>query len=70
MSGGAGGIEGAHGRAALLRTISLATGSGDYDVIELGVDSASPTGATRLYEQVGFTHKLQSTSMQRDLGTS
>lgn len=53
--------------AALLRTIKQAVRSGSYDVIELGVDSSSPTGATRLYERVGFTHKLQTTSMQRDL---
>lgn len=52
-------------RAALLRTIDLATRSGDYDVVELGVDSENPSGATRLYEQVGFVHKLQTTSMQR-----
>lgn len=53
--------------AALLRTIDVATRSGDYDVIELGVDSENPSGATRLYERVGFTHKLQTTSMRRPL---
>lgn len=37
--------------AALLRTVSLAT---EYDHVALDVDSASPTGATRLYEKAGF----------------
>lgn len=54
-------------RAALLRTIDLAARSGDFDEIQLGVDSQNPSGATRLYEQVGFAHRLQTTSMQRDL---
>ncbi|MDO5738515.1 MAG: GNAT family N-acetyltransferase [Ornithinimicrobium sp.] len=54
-------------QAALLRTITEAARSGSYDVIALGVDSSSQTGATRLYERVGFTHKLATTSMQRDL---
>ena len=40
--------------ACLARTLDLAARSGDYDVVDLGVDSASPTGATRLYEQLGF----------------
>ncbi|GAA5162884.1 GNAT family N-acetyltransferase [Ornithinimicrobium tianjinense] len=54
-------------QAALLRSIDLGTRSGDYDVIELGVDSENPSGATRLYEKVGFVHNLQTMSMQRDL---
>ena len=37
-------------------------------VIELDVDSDSPTGATRLYERLGFTVKHQTASMRRDLG--
>jgi ribosomal protein S18 acetylase RimI-like enzyme len=41
-------------RACLEHTIARASASGDYDTIELHVDSASPTGATRLYERVGF----------------
>lgn len=53
--------------AALARTLGLATRSGDFDVIELDVDSDSPTGATRLYERVGFTHKHQTASMRRML---
>lgn len=40
--------------ACLSRTVNLALDSGDYDKVDLGVDSASPTGATRLYEQLGF----------------
>lgn len=51
--------------AALARTIGLATRSGEYDVIELDVDSDSPTGATRLYERVGFRHKHQTAAMRR-----
>lgn len=54
-------------RAALLRTIDLAARSGAYDTIELGVDSQNPSGATRLYETVGFTLKHQVRAMQRDL---
>jgi ribosomal protein S18 acetylase RimI-like enzyme len=53
--------------AALLRTIALGAGSGAYDRIELVVDSENPSGATRLYEKVGFVHKLQTMAMQRDL---
>lgn len=62
-------VRGERGRglaeAALLRTIEAARSSGDYDVIELGVDSENPTGATRLYERVGFVHHLRTTSMRR-----
>lgn len=54
-------------RAALLRTISLGAASGAYDRIELVVDSENPNGATRLYEKVGFVHKLQTMAMQREL---
>lgn len=53
--------------AALARTLALATRSGRYDVIELDVDSDSPTGATRLYHRLGFVHKHQTASMRRDL---
>ena len=55
--------------AALARTLGLTTRSGRYDVIELDVDSESPTGATRLYERLGFTLKHQTASMRRDVGT-
>lgn len=40
--------------ACLSRTVNLAMRSGQYDKVDLGVDSASPTGATRLYEKLGF----------------
>jgi mycothiol synthase len=53
--------------ACLARTIGAATRSGDYDVIELDVDSDSPTGATRLYERVGFTRKHQTADLHLDL---
>lgn len=53
--------------AALARTLGLASRTGRYDVIELDVDSDSPTGATRLYERLGFTHKHQTASMRRDV---
>ncbi len=41
-------------RACLSNTIALAHADGNYDTIELHVDSDSPTGATRLYEDLGF----------------
>lgn len=53
-------------RAALARTIDMAGASGDFDVVDLHVDSASPTGATRLYEAVGFTLKKTFATYQRD----
>lgn len=52
-------------RAALTRSIALAAESGRYDKIDLHVDSASPTGATRLYEAVGFTLDKTFASYQR-----
>lgn len=52
--------------AALGRSIRLVAESGDYDVIELGVDSDSPTGATRLYERLGFTVARVVAAMQKD----
>lgn len=54
-------------RAALLRTIDTAGRSGAYDEIALGVDSENPSEATRLYEQVGFAHKMQTHALQVDL---
>jgi ribosomal protein S18 acetylase RimI-like enzyme len=60
-------VPGARGRglahAALMRTISLAQG---YDHIALDVDSASPTGATRLYEKAGFAVTKTTASYQRE----
>ncbi len=55
-------------RACLARTIDVAGASGDYDVVDLHVDSASPTGATRLYEAVGFALKKTFATYQRDAG--
>lgn len=49
--------------AVLAHTIAACSASGDYDVIELDVDSASPTGATRLYERLGFSVKHTSAVM-------
>ncbi|GAA4886526.1 GNAT family N-acetyltransferase [Serinicoccus chungangensis] len=56
--------------AALARTIAEAERSGDLDVIELDVDSASLTGATRLYERLGFVHKHATCAMRRPLPRS
>lgn len=53
------------GSAVLAHTIEAAAASGDYDVIELDVDSQSPTGATRLYERLGFTIKHTSALMRK-----
>lgn len=52
--------------ACLTRTITLASESGDYDKVDLDVDSESPTGATRLYERVGFTLARTTAAMQKD----
>lgn len=54
--------------ACLGRTIGLASRSGAYDVIELDVDSDSPTGATRLYERMGFSLKHQTAALRRPVG--
>lgn len=51
--------------ACLSRTIGLASAAGDHDVIDLDVDSTSPTGATRLYERLGFHHRRQTAAMRR-----
>ena len=52
--------------ACLARTLRLAAESGEYDVVELTVDSESLTGATRLYERLGFTLARTTASMQKD----
>lgn len=52
--------------ACLARTIRLAAESGEYDLIELDVDADSPTGATRLYERLGFQLKRTSAAMQKE----
>lgn len=53
------------GSAVLAHTIEAAARSGEFDVIELDVDSESLTGATRLYERLGFTLKLTQAAMRR-----
>ena len=53
--------------ACLVHTIWQAADAGSYDMIELDVDSDSPTGASRLYERVGFRRKLQTVAMRRPL---
>lgn len=50
--------------AALLRTVALA--ERDFTEVVLDVDSASPTGATRLYEKAGFTLTKTTASYQRE----
>jgi mycothiol synthase len=42
-------------RRVLTATLAAAAASGSYDVADLGVDSANPTGAGALYASVGFT---------------
>lgn len=54
------------GAACLARTLRLAAATGEFDRAELEVDSESPTGATRLYERLGFTVKRTFAAMQRD----
>ncbi|OLT22564.1 hypothetical protein BJF81_01945 [Ornithinimicrobium sp. CNJ-824] len=51
----------------LVRTIRQSVDAGSYDVVELDVDSDSPTGATRLYERLGFRRTLQTVAMRRAL---
>lgn len=51
--------------ACLTRTLALAAASGEYARAELGVDSTNPTGATRLYERLGFERIRTSAAMQR-----
>lgn len=55
--------------ATLARTIGLATVTGRYSLIQLHVDSDSPTGATRLYERLGFTLTRRTAALRRRLGT-
>lgn len=64
-------VPGARGRglarACLTRTVALAGESGSYVSADLHVDSSSLTGATRLYEEVGFAVKHTSATYRRDL---
>lgn len=53
------------GAAALAHTLRLVADSGDFDAIELDVDSDSLTGATRLYDRLGFTRKFRTVAMRR-----
>lgn len=41
-------------RACLAGSVAAAAASGDYDVVELEVDSANPTGAGDMYASLGF----------------
>lgn len=52
--------------ACLTRTMNLAAQTGEFDTVQLDVDSDSPTGATRLYERLGFATTRVFASMQRD----
>lgn len=52
--------------ACLARTLNLAAESGAYDKVGLTVDSESLTGATRLYERLGFTLERTTAAMQKD----
>lgn len=52
--------------ASLARCLRLGGASGEFDSVELGVDSMSPTGATRLYERLGFTVARTNAAMQKD----
>lgn len=62
-------IPSARGRglagACLGRTVAAASDSGNYDVVELQVDSESPTGAPRVYERLGFATTKTFATMQR-----
>ncbi|WP_165962663.1 GNAT family N-acetyltransferase [Occultella glacieicola] len=42
-------------RQVLTASLRAAVATGEYDLVELDVDSINPTGAGRLYESVGFT---------------
>lgn len=52
--------------ACLARAIRAASAGGEYDVIELGVDSDSPTGATRVYERLGFRQERVIATYRKD----
>lgn len=53
-------------RKVLVATLAAAAASGSYDVADLGVDSANPTGAGALYSSVGFTPvRTQATFVKR-----
>lgn len=53
-------------RACLSRTIDLARRDGGFNVVELDVDSESPTGADRLYTSLGFEVTRSLSVFRRD----
>ena len=53
-------------RVALSRTLDLARRDGRFTVVELSVDSESPTGADRLYTSLGFTVARSIQAMRKD----
>ncbi|QXT63533.1 GNAT family N-acetyltransferase [Tessaracoccus palaemonis] len=53
-------------RLALSRTLDLARRDGSFTVVELSVDSESPTGADRLYTSLGFTVARSTQAMRKD----
>lgn len=52
-------------KRACREPLSVAAASGEYDLVELWADSDSPTGATQLYERVGFTRDKTIAAMHR-----
>lgn len=42
-------------RTVLTATVADAAASGDYDLVDLGVDSSHPSGADALYRSIGFS---------------
>lgn len=52
---------------AMARSIELARGAEGIKVLGLDVDSESPTGATRVYERLGFVEKHVTAAMTRPL---
>lgn len=53
--------------ACLSRTMRRGIATGEYTTARLDVDSESPTGATRLYERLGFRTQKVFASFQRDV---
>lgn len=52
-------------RATITLTLRAAIAGGEYDTVELEVDSTNPTGANRLYERLGFAHKFTTTTLRK-----
>jgi ribosomal protein S18 acetylase RimI-like enzyme len=53
-------------RACLSECLRAAAADGEYDQVDLTVDSANPTGAGALYESVGFTAVRTAATYVRD----